>query len=186
MPRKRYYGRRYTRRKRQNMWTPVDGTFQVPAGTKIPCVVKVADLLTPDNDFEFTLQRARGEFIVDLGTTPSNPFYGYLYGMIFPDVVYGNDPVGTLYNDDNNSGRIPPVPSDKEGTDDFPIVQPMCIVPSTASVTFTLDSKAKRRIEREEVLSLFFQFKSATTSFGGTQPAKFAYINRTLWSVREN
>ena len=77
-------------------------------------------------------------------------------------------------------GRIPPVPTDDEGTDDFPVITPLCIIPTTAAVVFTLDSKARRRISSENLLSMFVMFKTA----GAQNKVKIAAVNRTLFRKR--
>lgn len=180
MGRRRRSYRRYQRREVDYQWFPLDAQFAV-TGTASGDVIKVGDITLPDINLEWTLERVRGEFVYDLKTTPSAPVIGYLYGLIFPDVVYGSDDAGTKYNSTTNSDRIPPLPSDHEGSDDFPLVTPLCIVPGNPAAVFGIDSKARRRMDSEHLLTLFLHQKSSDTTLGDVN---IAMVSRTLFRKR--
>lgn len=182
MPRRRSYRRPYQRREVDYQWVPsVVGFSLSNAGLKDKDVIKFTDIALPDRSVEWTLERVRGEFAIDLGSSPSKPLVGYIFGLIFPDVVYGNDEPGTIYNGTTNATRIPPLPTDNEGSDDFPVCQPLCIVPTSSAVVFTLDSKARRRMDSEHLLSIFMLMH---TESGSVNSMEAAAVARTLFRKR--
>lgn len=181
MPRYRSYRKRAYKR-RDNIWLP-SNAFVSYTAAKTPSVVKLLDIpLTElENESGWTLKRQRAEVINDFaGSPPRSGVIGNIFGLILPDIMYGNDASGTIYDSDSNSSRVPPVPTDAEGTDDFPIIKPLCLIPTGNPTIFSYDSKGQRRIQKDELLTIFMQLLTQTA--GTTLAGTVAIIMRTLFS----
>ena len=169
----RYNRRRYyNRRPQQNLsWFPVDMSKALgTAGNKTFLVAN-----SEDRQFDVVCERQRG--IVQLYNAGSGTFSarGVLYSIVLPDIILGNSNPG-----DEITGEVPS-PLDGEGTDDFPLWHPVC---SQSGHSMMFDSKAKRKIGKDELLSLCFRLDSAGGS-SGSASVGLAVLGRCLfkWKI---
>lgn len=170
MPRRRRYESRFTRR--NNVWVPfpvpttVTGTVPLSAGATF----FVDSFPTEGNDdWEVTLERVRGEFIIDPQYGGAN--LGWLYIWIHPKVILKDIAART-----DVSGKVP-APGNADGIDDFPLCLPLC-APSASATAFPVDSKARRKIDKDHAVSVFLY---AHNDFGAT---KFNLLARMLTTLR--
>ena len=176
MGRYRRYSRSRTPYRRQNaqkIWTPSNEAFTIASAPAKGDTYLVSNIApkggTVDNH---TLLRQRGEFIIDFGSNPATAATGWIFGIVLPDLVYGNNNPGDKLDNAPN-------PADGDGTDDFPLCQPLCVIPTTAVTNLPIDSKAKRIIDNDKLLSLCIHFTSV-----GTANTKIALTLRTLFQER--
>ena len=105
------------------------------------------------------LERIRG----GVALLDSNQFCAVTFwAVILPDIVLGsNTTPGSELSD-------VPTPYDSDGTDDFPLVQ-TGLVYTSGSELLQLDSKARRKVSKDDLLTFAFRPHSSLsgTSIGG-------------------
>lgn len=176
----RYRRRRtYQRRERKPLiWEPLRlGTPINPDGSQNPqnvaaeTIYKIADLgLNQNADQEVILERIRGNMFWQVTASSGATIQGTIFAVILPDIVAGNVPIG-------NALPNFPDPYDVNGTDDFPMVIDACAPVGggiTSTVPIEVDVKAKRRMNKDELLTFALKVDSLITT--GVQTSFKAYV----------
>ena len=179
MPRRwrRWHGR--TNRDAQNrVWIPTYENVTIPKNANVgqDRIYKICDFFTPNTDFDFTLERMRGQvqtaFENDNGS-------GTLLPAVLVAYVHQNKGVSDLANGAYDVDGMIPDPMDHDGPTDFPLIMDACN-PVTTGTALTigpnlpLDSKAKRRMSKDDNLTLFIKFLKLAA--GSTQPGKIQQV----------
>lgn len=159
MPRYRRY-RRY-RSSHNQSWLPMeldsvalnpDNNGAAQAVTK-DTIYKIGDFkLGANADEDVTLERIRGYLTWYIqGQQVSGFIEAVVFGIVLPDIVQGNvQPGKPLPNC--------PSPGDIDGTDDFPLILPACMpvgtTPSNTNAPLMVDSKARRKMDKDKLLTI--------------------------------
>jgi len=108
----------------------------------------------PDINFKNTLQRIHGQMTL---TSSSDAVQGVLSAIVLPEMSL-NKTDGNGYAAFDKVQPSFPTPCNNEGTDDWPLWQPVWLVSNQSTLSSTMwDSKAKRRIGKDEVLILVLE-----------------------------
>ena len=130
-------------------------------------------LLVNLGDQDGTLERMRGSLQVSISATKS--YWAVGFGLILPSYVLDGISAGA-------KATVLPDPTDNESTDDFFWVQNLCIPAAAGSFELEVDSKAKRRIEKDEMLVLGCHFVDGSSGTGAA--VTFTGLIRALCSCR--
>lgn len=192
---RRYRRRTYQRRERKPLiWQPctVDAPLNpdengAPQNVVAEVPYKLCDLSTaPNAETEVVLERIRGGLFFVGAAGQSAVLNAVVYGIVLPDIVAGNIPVGN---------PLPnfPNPADDQGTDDFPLVLDACMpVPGSSSGTSTVqtpvavDVKSKRKMGKEELLTLaiyimkIYDIGAGNPAWKGTVSGFLRYLQKIL------
>jgi len=155
---RRNYNRGYNRtvRMRPNYnWCPFPSARVTVAGAANTIYLLGTFPMGIGEDVQTTLERMRGEIVIDPTVSAG---VGVMYAWIAPQVIFEGVSAGTAVTVPN--------PLEAGDTDDFPMVQPMCVTNSSAQA-FTVDSKARRKLNKDDVIGVFIAM--GANSFGSTQ-----------------
>ena len=150
MARFRRYSRNYGSRRQQAnySWFPInqDLSLASPAKNKI-YLVQNSDAF----DFDVVCERQRGAMQLSQGA------FGVLYSLVLPDIILGDKTPG------DEITTLVPSPVDGNGTDDFPLWTPAYGVSGSGDEAYgdNFDSKARRKLEKDNLLSLCFYIQSS-------------------------
>ena len=162
MPRR--YSRRYPpRRQSKNYsWFPIAESITKSLGSGNILLIANSDA----QDFDTICERQRGAVWFDTGA--SVDLSGVLYSLVLPDIILGNKNPGDVVT------TSVPSPVDGDGTDDFPLWQ---VISNKGGIVNEFDSKARRKVEKDELLSLCFYVHD-----GNSVSANFGILGRCLFS----
>jgi len=127
-------------------------------------------------ELEGTMERMRGGLRITVAGTRN--YYAVGFTTVLPKVILGSKTAG------DEITNLIPTPVNTDGSDDFPWIGNLCVPTGAGSFDLDLDSKAKRKIDKDKLITLACYFLKAAT--GGPDIAvSFAGLVRTLCRLRK-
>jgi len=163
----RQRSRRHYRREQNTAWLPVVQAAENTTPGKITLIAT-----SPLQDFDQICQRQRGII------APENaPVQGILFSMVLPR-FYLTKSDGTVQPPGYDASNDLPDPVRDDESDDFPLWQPFYVNGSNSRQTDAIgfDSKAKRKIGKDELLALCVRWT------GGTAGGDITVMGRCLFT----
>lgn len=192
------YQRRRSERNRPNMvWCPskiekpgtTEGEPLVLGSSQTPINPNQSYLLTTfplgiADEVNAVLERVRGQ--IRWQSVNTDPLEGVIYSIVLPKHMLLKSDLSGPIEPGTLMDAAFPRPSYSDGTDDFPLIENACMPSgsSTVSQPVPIDSKAKRKIGKDDVLGVFCEIVGILNTSAIGKTIKVTGLLRALCALR--